>query len=272
MTALRWIVFALAALAVNLPVIVTLATSFKSAREIATNPSLWIASPTLANYAAVLTPSDRLNLFAYLGNSLVVALAASLLALLLALPAAYAIVRADIGRRMLFPLVANLRAVPLVIFAIPIYMGFQWLGLLDTRTGLALILTVVNLPLALVVLVNAVADLPAELDEAARLDGARPWTVLRLVVAPLCRPALTTAFIFGFITAWNEFLFGLMLTTTHATPVTVGASFFFSSAGGGVQWGLAAAVMILAALPPLLLGLAIAGQIGRSMLGGALKG
>ena len=64
-----------------------------------------------------------------------------------------------------------------------------------------------------------------------------------------------TAFVFGFITAWNEFLFGLMLTTRDAVPMTVGASFFFASAGGGVQWGLAAAVMIVAALPPMLLGL-----------------
>ena len=70
------------------------------------------------------------------------------------------------------PLVVNLRAVPLIIFAIPLYMMFQWLGLLDTRLGLGLILTIVNLPLALVILVNAISDLPLELDEAARMDGA----------------------------------------------------------------------------------------------------
>jgi multiple sugar transport system permease protein len=272
MNTLRWAVFALVALAINAPVIATLVTSFKSPREVATNPSLWIEAPTLANYASVLTVSDRLNIFALLGNSLAVSLIGSGLALLLALPASYAIARGGFGRDTLLPLVVNLRAVPLIIFAIPIYMGFQWLGLLDTRLGLGLILTIVNLPLALVILVNALAELPEELDEAARLDGAESWQILLLILAPLMRPALTTAFIFGFITAWNEFLFGLMLTTRDAVPVTVGASFFFASAGGGVQWGLAAAVMILAALPPMLLGLVMYRQIGRSMLAGAVKG
>jgi multiple sugar transport system permease protein len=265
-------VFVLAALALNAPVIATLVTSFKSPREIATNPGLWIEAPTLANYAGVLAVTDRLNLFALLGNSLAVSLIGAGLALALALPAAYAIARGGFGRRTLFPLVTSLRAAPLIVFAIPIYMGFQWLGLLDTRLGLGLILAIVNLPLALVILVNAIAELPPELDEAARLDGARGWRILALVLAPLMRPALATAFVFGFITAWNEFLFGLMLTTTNAVPVTVGASFFFASAGGGVQWGLAAAVMILAALPPTLLGLAIYREIGRSLLAGALKG
>ena len=269
---LRWLAFGLFALLINLPVIVTLVTSFKSPREIATNPGLWIEAPTLANYASVLQPSERLNLFAYLGNSLAVSLIGSGFALALALPAAHAIARGGFGRRTLLPLVVNLRAVPLIIFAIPIYMGYQWLGLLDTRIGLGLILTIVNLPLALVILVNALNDLPVELDEAARLDGAATWQVLLLILAPLARPALVTAFIFGFITAWNEFLFGLMLTTTNAVPVTVGASFFFASAGGGVQWGLAAAVMILAALPPMLLGMLTYREICRSMLAGALKG
>lgn len=272
LNALRWAVFALVAVLINFPVIVTLVTSLKSAREIAGNPGLWIEAPTLANYAAVLTVTDRLDIFAYLGNSLAVASIGSGLAIVIALPAAYAIVRGGVGRNTLLPLVVNLRAVPLIIFAIPLYMGFQWLGLLDTRIGLGLILTIVNLPLALVILVNAIADLPEEMDEAARLDGAASWQILWHVIAPLCRPALATALNFGFITAWNEFLFGLMLTTRDAVPVTVGASFFFATAGGGVQWGMAAAVMIVAALPPMVLGLIMYRQISRSMLAGALKG
>lgn len=269
---LRWIVFAVAALALNFPVIVTLVTSFKSAKELSTNPGFWIAQPTLDNYAKVLQVSDRLNIFAYLGNSLAAALIGSALALLLALPAAFAIARGNYGRRLLMPAIVNLRAVPLIIFAIPLYMMFQWLGLLDTQVGLGLILTIVNLPLALVILVNAIADLPAELDEAARMDGANTVQVLVGIIAPVCRPAIVTSFIFGFITAWNEFLFGLMLTTSKAVPMTVGASFFFAASGGGVQWGLASAVMIVGALPPMLLGLIMYKQISGSMTAGAVKG
>ena len=272
LNALRWIVFAIAAFAMNFPVIVTIITSFKSGKELSVNPSFWINQPTLDNYAKVLEVTDRLNIFAYFWNSLVASLMATTLAIILVFPAAYAIARGNFGRRLLMPGIVNLRAVPLIIFAIPLYMMFQWLGLLDTQLGLGLILTIVNLPLALVVLVNAIADVPAELDEAAKMDGANVFQIMWNIVRPVVRPALVTTFIFGFITAWNEFLFGLMLTTNKAVPMTVGASFFFSASGGGVQWGTASAVMILGALPPMLLGLIMYRQISGSMTAGAVKG
>ncbi|MGO4622114.1 carbohydrate ABC transporter permease [Ensifer sp. 2YAB10] len=271
-SALRWFVFAISAIALNFPVLVTLSTSFKSARELSGNPGLWVQAPTFDNYRTVFEVSDRLNIFLYLFNSLAVALMGTMLAVALALPAAYAIARGRIGERTLLPFIVNLRAVPLIIFAIPLYMMFQWLALLDTRLGLGLILTIVNLPLALVILVNAIRDLPAELDEAALMDGANRTQILIKVVTPLCRPAIVTSLIFGFITAWNEFLFGLMLTTSKAVPVTVGASFFFAASGGGVQWGVASAVMIVGALPPMLLGLVMYRQISGSMTAGAVKG
>ncbi|MGX5719201.1 carbohydrate ABC transporter permease [Shinella zoogloeoides] len=270
--ALRWAVFALAAFALNFPILVTLVTSFKSARELSANPGLWIKAPTLENYATVFTVSDRLNIFLYLFNSLAVSLIGTGLAVVLALPAAYAIARGKLGERTLLPLIVNLRAVPLIIFAIPLYMMFQWLALLDTLIGLGLILTIVNLPLVLVILVNAINDVPEELDEAALVDGASRFQILVTILAPVCRPAIVTSLIFGFITAWNEFLFGLMLTTSKAVPITVGASFFFAASGGGVQWGVASAVMIVGALPPLLLGLVMYRQISGSMTAGAVKG
>jgi len=254
---LRWLVFIVAVFTLNFPVIATLVTSFKTPGEITSNPGLLIQAPTLANYIQILTDTSRFNIYAYLFNSLVAAMIGSGLALILALPAAYAMVRNRIGRRHLLPLIANLRAVPLVVFAIPLYMLFQLGGLLDTQLGLGLVLTLVNLPLSLVLMVNAIAEMPVEIDEAARLDRAGIFTILTRIVQPVILPTLVTTFIFGFITGWNEYLFGLMLTTRHAVPVTVGASFFFAASGGGVQWGVASAVMILAALPPIILGLLI---------------
>ena len=153
-----------------------------------------------------------------------------------------------------------------------IRMVYQGLGLLDTRLGLGLVLAVVNLPLALVLLVNAVAEVPVELDEAARVDGVTRGQILRHVIVPLCRPALVVTFVFGFITAWNEFLFGLMLTPREAVPVTVGASFFFATGGAGIQWGVASAVMLVAALPPMVLGLVMYRQLTGSLTAGAVKG
>lgn len=269
---LRWIVYVVAVLVLNFPVIVTLVTSFKSGGELSVNPGLWISQPTLDNYLSVLQVSDRLNIYGYLVNSLIASSIGAVLAILLAFPAAYAIARGSFGRRLLLPAIVNLRAVPLIIFAIPIYMMFQWLGLLDTQLGLGIILTIVNLPLALVVLVNAIADLPVELDEAAKIDGAGTFQIMTVIIRPLVQPAIVTCAIFGFITAWNEFLFGLMLTTNHAVPVTVGASFFFAASGGGVQWGLASAVMIVGALPPAILGLLMYRQISGSLTAGAVKG
>ncbi|KZM49519.1 carbohydrate ABC transporter permease [Labrenzia sp. OB1] len=269
---LRWLVFVTAALVLNFPVIATFITALKAPAEIARNPSLVVQNPTIENFVTVLTVSDRLNIYHYLLNSLLSASIGSLLPIVVAFPIAWAMVRRGYGRNILFPLIVNLRALPLIIFAVPLYLMFSVVNLLDTRLGLGLVLAVVNLPLTLMLLVNAVAEIPIELEEAARMDGARlPRLILRIVL-PLCRPAFITTFVFGFITAWNEFLFGLILTTQKAVPMTVGASFFFATSGGGVQWGVAAAVMIVAALPPLLLGLIMYRKITGSMVSGAVKG
>ena len=268
----RWTVFVVAVLGLNFPVLSTLVTSFKSAAEVASNPGFVIEAPTLGNYRQVFASSDRLDIGGYLANSAVAATIGAVLPLILCFPAAWAIARRGHGRHVLVPVIVNLRVLPLVVFAIPLYMMYQWAGLLDTRLGLGLILAIVNLPLTLVLLVNAIRDVPIELEEAARVDGVRTPSVLLRIVAPLCVPALGVAFVFGFITAWNEFLFGLILTTTRAVPVTVGASFFFAAGGGGVQWGVAAAVMIVAAAPPMLLGLLLYRRIGSSLGAGAIKG
>lgn len=268
----RWVVFAAAALAMNFPVIVTFITSLKSARELSVNAGLWVSQPTFENYLRVLTQTDRFNIYSYLFNSMIASLIGTSLAIILTFPAAYVIARSEAGKRTLLPIIINLRAVPLIIFAIPLYMMYQWLGLLDTQLGLGLILTIVNTPLALVIMVNAISDVPLELDEAAKVDGASSWQVMVMIIRPVVRPALVTTFIFGFITAWNEFLFGLMLTTSQAVPMTVGASFFFAASGGGVQWGTASAVMMLGALPPAVLGLVMYRQISGSLTAGAVKG
>ena len=270
--ALRWLVFAIAVLAMNAPVLVTFITSLKTPGELSGNPGLFVQAPTAANYAAIFAMADRFDIVRFLRNSLVASALGTGIALVLALPAAYAMARLGVGRRWLMPVVANVGAIPLIIFAIPLYMMYQQAALLDTQLGLGLILAIVNLPLVLVMFVGAISDLPAEIDEAARLDGATSLKILWHVVVPLSRATIAAALVLGFITAWNEFLFGLILTTRSAVPVTVGASFFFAASGGGVQWGIAAAVMMLSTLPPALIGLLMYRQIGRSMTGGAVKG
>jgi multiple sugar transport system permease protein len=133
-----------------------------------------------------------------------------------------------------------------------------------------LISCIINLPLALILLVGFLQDLPQEIEEAARVDGASTFAVLRHIVLPLARPVLVAVAILSFIYSWNEFLFGLILSTRNAVPVTVGATFFITS--WGVKWGATAAAMMLSVLPPLLLGLVSYRYLGRAMLAGAVKG
>lgn len=267
--ALRWLVLVLAVALFNLPVIVTVLTAFKTTAAINASPPVWLFAPTLEHFQAVLG-DPSLDFPRYLLNSTAIALGGTALALLLSFPAAYAVARRGVGGATLLPLVTNLRAIPLIVFAIPFYLMYQLLGLLDTRTGLALIACLINLPFALILFVGFVQELPAELEEAAVVDGAGTLAVLRHVVVPLARPMALAVAILSFIYAWNEFLFGLILTTREAVPVTVGATFFITSFG--VRWGATAAAMTLSVLPPMLLGLFAYRYLGRALLAGALKG
>jgi ABC-type glycerol-3-phosphate transport system permease component len=176
---LRWLVFAVAAFVMNFPVLATLITAFKSPGEVSRNPSLWIEAPTLENFATVLTVSDRLNVYHYLWNSLTAALIGAILPMVVAFPLAWAMARRGYGRALLVPARGEPARAAADHLRDPALHGLRALGLLDTRLGLGLILAIVNLPLALMLLVNAVADLPVELEEAARVDGARLPRLLR---------------------------------------------------------------------------------------------
>jgi multiple sugar transport system permease protein len=162
--------------------------------------------------------------------------------------------------------------IPLSFLAIPFYSIMGKYGLTNNPLAVIAVEVTFATPYAIFIFQQYGASIPLELDEAARIDGASTWGVVLFIVLPLLRPIVAASAVLAFIYSWNEFLFGLMLTTSVAVPVTVGASFFFSASGGGVQWGVAAAVMILSVAPPLLLGLAAYRHIGRSMTAGAIKG
>lgn len=265
----RWVLFIVAALILNLPVVFTVFTSFKTNADINASPPVWLFAPTLQHYAEVLT-TPTLNFPRYLMNSFVLAAAGTAIALVLAVPAAYAIVRMKFGGGTIVPIVLMLRTLPLVIFAIPFYFMFQWLGLLDTRLGLSIIAAIINLPFALLFAIAMVRDLPYEIEEAARVDGAGIGMLLWRIVIPLGRPMLISIAILSFIYAWNEFLFGLILTTRSATPVTVGATLFATSFG--IRWGPTSAAMVLSLLPPMLVGLVCFRYLTRALTAGAIKG
>lgn len=264
---LRWFFFVLVVLIFNFPLFFTAATSLKRTPEI--TAKVWLFVPTLEHYLKIFT-DPSLNFPRYLLNSISIALGGTLIAILVTLPAAYAMVRFGVGRRSLLPLVTNLRAVPLIIFAIPFYLMFQSIGLLDTRIGLAVIAAVINVPLALILFAGFIQDFPPEIEEAARVDGAGVLGVFRYIIVPLALPVVVAVAILSFIYAWNEYLFGLILTTKNATPVTVGAALFITS--WGVRWGEIAAAMTVSALPPLILGMFGYRYLARALVAGAVKG
>ena len=267
--ALRWAAFILIAFILNLPILATIITSFKTAGDINTSPPVWLFAPTLGNYEEVLFTGNT-DLVSYIINSILIAAGGTLLAMVLTFPAAYAMVRYEVGKTWLLPLITNVRALPLIIYAIPIYLMFQFVGLLDTIPGMALIACIINIPVALVLFVGFIQEIPEEMDSAAKIDGAGKWGILWHVILPLARPIIFAVLVLSFVYSWNEFLFGLILTTKNAVPVTVGATFFVTSYG--VKWGATAAAMTLGIVPPMILGLFAYPYIGKSMLAGALKG
>jgi multiple sugar transport system permease protein len=266
---LRWLVFIVVGFVLNLPIIMTLLTSFKSTADINTSPPPLLFTPVLDNYREVLAGGNT-DLPRYILNSIIIAGGGAVLAIALAFPAAYAMVRYEVGKSWLLPLITNLRAVPLIIFAIPIYLMYQLAGLLDSWLGMILIECVINIPVALVLFVGFIQDIPEEMDAAAKIDGASIGGTLWHVILPLAKPILVAVLILSFVYGWNEFLFGLILTTKQAVPVTVGATFFVTSYG--VKWGATAAAMTLGIIPPMILGLFAYPYIGKSMLTGAVKG
>lgn len=267
--AARWLLFILVAFIVNFPVLSTVLTSFKTNADINAYPPRWIFTPTLEHYRTVFN-APNIDYMHYITNSVVIAVLGTIFAIVLTLPAAYAMARYKVGTRWLLPIITNLRALPLIIFAIPFYFMFQTVGLLDTRLGLALISCVINIPIALVLFVGFVQDLPKDFDDAAKIDGANMRQILMYVIVPMSRPVMLAVFILSFIYSWNEFLFGLILTTKSAVPVTVGATFFVTSRG--IEWGPTAAAMTIGVLPPLLLGLLAYPYMGKSMMTGGVKG
>ena len=267
--ALRWCVLAASVIIFNLPLLATVLTALKTPAQISASPPVWLFAPTLDNFRAVLeNPSLRFT--RYLVNSFALSLTGTFIALVLTLPAAYTVVRHRIGHRILLPFAANLRTIPLIIFAIPFYFMYQVSGLLDTRFGLALIAALINLPLSMMIFVGFFQDLPVELEEAAYVDGATTWQTIRAVILPLSTTVTASAAVLSFIYSWNEFLFGLILTTRRAVPVTVGSTFFITSFG--VRWGETAAAICLSVIPPLIVGIISFRFLTRALLAGAVKG
>jgi multiple sugar transport system permease protein len=264
-----WIVAGLLLAVWAFPVFWGLLTSFKTERDVLAYPPTVLFEPTLDNYREVLFGGS--SILPNLWSSFVVSTAATLLTMLFAVPAAYALARLRYpAKRASGFYVLATQMLPPVGLIIPYYLVLQGIGGLDTYSGLTAIYLTFSLPFAIWLMVSYFEDIPLEMEEAALLDRAGRLRTLWYVILPQVRGGIAVTTIFVFLNAWNEFLFAVVLGGNNVRPVTV-AMFNFISVEQ-TQWARLAAGAMLAMAPVILIGLAAQRHIVKGLTVGAVKG
>lgn len=248
------------------PILWAIVTSFKTHADINSTDTLFVFKPTLANYQSLFQDGDFLQ---FMGNSLFVSLASTALVLLLAIPAAYAIARFQIGGDRLTEWILSMRMFPPIAMVLPLFILFRIAGILHTRLVLVIVYTLMNLPFAIWLLIGFFADIPKEIDEAAYVDGCSPISALWWVILPTSAPGLVATAVLSMIFAWNEFLFSLILGGGAAKTVPVAVGEYITDRA--IYWGPMAAATVLAVLPILIFSVFVQPYIVRGLTMGAVK-
>ena len=217
------------------------------------------------NYTGVFE-SNRFGL--YFVNSILVTGAATLLALAIGVPAGYGIARMKATKAAIVVLIS--RMTPGLSYLIPLFLLFQWLGLLGTLVPQILIHLVITVPIVIWVMIGYFETTPLELEEAAVIDGASRWQVFRHVALPIAKPGITVSMILAVIFSWNNFVFGIVLASreTRTLPVAVYNMLSFEQ----LSWGPLAAAALIVTLPVLILTVVAQRQIIAGLTAGAVKG
>lgn len=247
-------------------------TAVKPEAQITSSPAVWLPSPPTAEHVRALL--ERKPFARYLANSAGVSLAATLLALAVAAPAAAALCRMPPRARNRWLLGLLLVSLfPPILLLFPLYEGVRLLGLVNSPFALVLPYAAFGVPLAVWILEAGLRELPRELEEAATLDGLGPLGRLLRVQLPLAAPALVAAGLLTFIASWNEFLLALSFTTRDASrTVTAGIASVSGASLYEVPWGQLSAAVVLSTLPVVLLVLLFERRISGGLTGGAVKG
>ena len=252
------------------PAVWILFTSLKSEVELVQKPiTWWPHNPTLHNYIQAFTDQPLLK---YLGNSLMVALLATVLSLLVSACAAYAIARLNLKHRQLIltAIVAS-SMFPLVTLLVPIFETMRTLGLLNSYTALVLPYIVLNLPVCTLVLVSFFQSIPKDLENAAMIDGCTRIGTLWRVVIPLAAPGVFTAGILSFVNSWDEFLLALSLNSNPAfRTLPVGITLYQGEFS--FPWPIISAALIVAIVPIAVLIAIFQERVVGGLTQGGLKG
>jgi multiple sugar transport system permease protein len=217
------------------------------------------------NYATVIS-SNRFP--TYFLNSVIVTGLATLIALLVGVPAGYGIARMRAHRAAIVILIA--RMTPGLSFLIPLFLLFQWLGLLGTLVPQIVIHLVLTVPIVIWVMISYFESTPLDLEQAAMIDGATRWQTFRHVALPIAKPGITVAFILSLIFSWNNFVFGVVLAgrETRTLPVAVYNMLSYDQ----IAWGPLSAAALIVTLPVLVITVFAQRQIVAGLTAGAVKG
>lgn len=230
-------------------------------------PPVWVFEPTLNNYREALFEDGVLRT---LINSLVIAVSTTVLALILGVPAAFALARFEFrGKKDLWFWFITNRMVSPIVLALPFFLIARNLGLLDKHITLILIYLTFNLPIVIWIVTDQFRGIPYDLDEAAQLEGASQFTIMRKICLPLAMPGVAVSAIFSFIFSWNELMFGLILTRTEAKTAPAMAVSFME--GYNLPYGKIMATSTLIVIPVLIFALIASKQLVRGLTMGAVK-
>ncbi|MGR9152242.1 carbohydrate ABC transporter permease [Rhizobium leguminosarum] len=250
------------------PILWTFLTSFKSeADAIASPPQFLFFHWTTENYAEV---QSRSNYLSHFMNSVIISFGSTLIGLIIAIPAAWAMAFSPTKRtKDVLMWMLSTKMMPPVGALIPIYLLFRNSGLLDTRTGLVIVLTLINLPIIVWMLYTYFKEIPGEILEAARMDGASLMKEIVYVLTPMAVPGIASTLLLNIILAWNEAFWTLNLTASKAAPLTAFIASY--SSPEGLFYAKLSAASTMAIAPILILGWFSQKQLVRGLTFGAVK-
>lgn len=272
------LILIIAIIVFNFPIFWIVLTSIKPSTLIESSKPVWFFQPTMDHYKnLMLGSSERVaqatkgdfDFFLYFSNSLIISIATTVIAMILAYPAAYSLARfRTLGDNYSF-WVLSIRMLPPVVFLIPISILFALYRLMDTRIGIILAYLTFNIPFACWIIKSFIEDIPIDLEKAAKMDGYSQWQVMTKIIFPLTKSAVAAVAIICFIFSWNEFLFALVISFLKSTTLTAGAAQFVT--GYGIRWGKISAACIVAIVPTLAVGLLGQRYLVRGLTMGAVK-
>lgn len=249
--------------------------SFKVDTEIYTNtPKLWGFVTTLNHWRDVFSgdaSTTGVDFMDALKNSLVTVPPAVLLALILGAPVAYILARYNFkGKEDIHFFYLSLYFMPPMLILIPLFILYNTLGLYNTYLGLVLVLQLINLPFVVMILRGFFQDIPVEIEQSARVDGAKGLWIFWRIILPLVRPGLVATAFLCTIFSWNNYIFSFLLASGEKQSAVVRLTLYKTFTG--ILWGPMAAAMLLTVLPVLILAIAIQRYIVRGLTLGAVKG